>query len=344
MHISEFNYQLPEHLIAQHPPKIRGESRLLVLNSDTDAIEHKKYKDLIEYVFPGDTIILNDTKVIKARLNGVSSNGKNREFLLLERHNTHLDTHHWKVLYKGKVRSGEAYHIGDSTVTVEKVHDGGIAEISSKQDLLIISDKYGTVPLPPYMKRDASQEDIDRYQTEFAREAGSVAAPTASLNFTNELKNSLEQKGVHVACLTLHVGIGTFLPIRTNDIKDHIMHSEFYVIPKSTVKLLQQTHEQGKKIIAVGTTVTRTLEHVHFDIFNQPAKQLSGEANIFIYPGYEFKAIDMLLTNFHAPKTTVLMLAAAFASWSNLKNAYKEAVDQNYRFLSYGDSMLISKN
>jgi S-adenosylmethionine:tRNA ribosyltransferase-isomerase len=341
MHISDFNYSLPENLIAQHPPKIRGESRLLVLDRDTGAIEHKKYKDLIEFVSPGDTIILNDTKVIKARLNGVSSNGKNREFLLLERHNTHLDTHHWKVLYKGKVRTGEAYQIGDSTVTVEKVHSGGIAEISSKQDLLDISDKYGTVPLPPYMKRDASQEDIDRYQTEFAREAGSVAAPTASLNFTNELKDKLKQKGVHVAYLTLHVGIGTFLPIRTDHIEDHIMHSEYFEIPLETVQAIRQAKHNNKKILAVGTTVTRTLECAHKQLLEGPEQPLSGEADIFIYPGYQFKVIDMLLTNFHAPKTTVLMLTSALAGWQNLKQAYDTAVQQKYNFLSYGDSMLI---
>lgn len=340
MHISDYTYNLPEERIAQHPRSTRGNSRLLVLNKGSGEVTHRRYSDLIEYLNPGDVVILNNTKVIKARLTG-TLDGKKREFLLLEKHGKNVDTHHWKVLYKGKIKPGQRYSINDEDIRVDEVLDNGIAIISSDKSLLEIADTHGTVPLPPYMKRDASKEDIERYQTEFAKEAGSVAAPTASLNFTNELKQRLTEKGVIIEYLTLHVGIGTFLPIRTESIEDHVMHSEYFEIPKQTVQAIKTAKAKRKKVLAVGTTVTRTLEYTAEQIFNQEPRDLNGDADIFIYPGYTFKIVDAMLTNFHAPKTTVLMLAAAFASWEHLKPAYEIAAKEEYDFLSYGDSMLI---
>lgn len=341
MHMNDFSYNLPDERIAQKPQKVRGTSRLLVLNKNSGNVTHKRYYDIIDYLNPGDVVVLNNTKVIKARLL-CASNNKKREFLLLEKHGHTIDIHHWKTLYKGKIHRGESYSIGSSTITVEEVLDGGMAVISCQDSLLEVADRYGTVPLPPYMKRNATKEDTERYQTEFAKEAGSVAAPTASLNFTHELEQKLISKGVRVVYLTLHVGIGTFLPIRTDAIEDHVMHSEYFEIPKNTVKTIQEAKTNGKKVLAVGTTVTRTLEYAHNQIMHETPTDISGDADIFIYPGYDFKVTDVMLTNFHAPKTTVLMLAAAFAGWHNLKNAYNTAVDEEYAFLSYGDSMLIT--
>ncbi len=224
---------------------------------------------------------------------------------------------------------------------MEEVLAGGLAKISSKTPLLELAEHAGTVPLPPYMHRTAGKEDIERYQTIFAREPGSVAAPTASLNFTQELESILLKKGVKIAYLTLHVGLGTFLPIRSDDIEQHNMHSEYFEIPEATVTMIQTAKKNKNKVVALGTTVARTLEFTKQPLLHKKPADITGEADIFIYPGYEFKVVDSLLTNFHAPGTTVLMLAAAFAGWDNLKHAYNEAMNENYAFLSYGDSMLI---
>lgn len=296
---------------------------------------------MCEFVRPGDVVVLNDTRVIKARLLATSEDGKKREFLLLERHSQNLNTHRWKVLYKGKVKAGQLYKVNKAIIAVDAVEAHGIAEISSDDDLLALSEQAGHVPLPPYIHREDTAEDTLRYQTEFAREVGSVAAPTASLNLTQELINQIKAKGANIAYLTLHVGIGTFLPIRVNIIENHKMHSEYFEIPSRTTEMIQKAKASGNRVIAVGTTVTRTLEHCAPQILSQKPSALSGEADIFIYPGYKFKVIDALVTNFHAPKTTVLMLAAAFAGWNNLRPAYEEALARDYTFLSYGDSMLI---
>lgn len=343
MHINDFNYNLPDQSIAQHPPAVRGSSRLLTLNRDTGAVEHSLYRNLPDFVSPGDLVILNNTLVIRARLVATSSTGKNHEFLLLERHAKKIDTHHWKVLYRGKVRAGEVYHVDTTALTVDSIVGNGIAVISCSEDLLEVSNRSGSVPLPPYMKREATEDDIKRYQTEFAKEPGSVAAPTASLNFTNEIRDALLAKGSQIAYLTLHVGLGTFLPIRVDDVKKHKMHSEFYEIPRQTVEAIRQTRSNGKRVIAVGTTVARTLEYAASEIATDGSDihALSGEADIFIYPGYQFKVVDALVTNFHAPKSTVLMLTAAFSGWPNLKHAYEVAIENDYKLLSYGDSMLI---
>lgn len=344
MKISDYDYDLPDERIAAHPPAERGSTRLLVLERRTGKITHRHYRDLAEYLAPGDVLVLNNTKVIKARLVAQNAEGKERELLLIEKHGKDFGVHQHKVLYRGKIHPGEVLGVHGHSITVREVLDGGIAIVESEENLLRLSEQFGEVPLPPYMKRSATAEDTERYQTVFAEDAGSVAAPTASLNFTDELKAKLEAKGVKIAYLTLHVGLGTFLPIRSDLVEEHTMHSEYFEIPAATVEAIQQAKQSGNNVCAIGTTVTRTLEYCANQILLESPQNLSGEADIFIYPGYEFKVVDQLLTNFHAPRSTVLMLTAAFADWEHLKAAYKEAVEQEYNFLSYGDSMLIRRS
>ena len=279
-------------------------------------------------------------------------------------------------MYRGKIKSGDKLFIKDSSlkdlaqnnfekaeIKVEEILGDGLAIVSSKIDLRDLCENFGTVPLPPYMRRNATPLDIERYQTVFAEEKGSVAAPTASLNMTDEILSSLREKGVEIAYLTLHVGLGTFMPIRVEKIEEHRMHQEYFEIPVKTVAKIQKTAQNGGRVFALGTTVARTLEYAHNAIFEKNLNgnsgnredlskiskyqngDLSGEADIFIFPGYEFKTIQGLITNFHAPKSTVLMLASAFAGWENLKNAYNHAIQNGeYKFLSYGDSMIIYQN
>jgi len=340
MRVSDYTYKLPEERIAQFPPKVRGTSRLLVLDSTTGAIEHRNYRNFVTYLHPGDVVVLNDTKVIKARLLATNSLGQPRELLLLEdHHNTNLKRR--KVMYRGRIRLGEVLTVHDTALTVESVLVGGMAEVSCARNLLELANLEGAVPLPPYIHRSATADDIKRYQTVFAKEPGSVAAPTASLNFTHQLEQELIQQGVCIAYLTLHVGLGTFLPIRSDDVEEHVMHSEYFVIPKKTTEVLQNAHINRSNIVAIGTTVARTLEFSAEEILDRPAHDISGEADIFIYPEYKFKLVGPLLTNFHAPRSTVLMLAAARAGWHSLSRAYEEAIAEEYAFLSYGDSMLI---
>ncbi|HUC88338.1 MAG TPA: tRNA preQ1(34) S-adenosylmethionine ribosyltransferase-isomerase QueA [Candidatus Binatia bacterium] len=341
MRVSDFNYNLPKDRIAQFPPAIRGTTRLLVLDRRTGNIEHRHYSGMLDYLKPGDIVVLNNTKVIKARLLAKNAQGQTRELLLLEFHSPKPNHHRHQALYMGTLHEGEELKIGSTTVVVERITGNGTVDISSENDLFKIAETAGSMPLPPYLKREATSSDLKRYQTEFAEKAGSVAAPTASLNFTSSLKSKLELKGVKVVELTLHVGLGTFLPIRVDDLKQHEMHSEYFEMPHKTVAAIQQARQTGNRIIAVGTTVCRTLEFAGAKLFEDKPSSLRGEADIFIYPGYKFKVIDMLLTNFHAPKSTVLMMAAAFAGWPNLKSAYEVAIDSDYKFLSYGDSMLI---
>ncbi|MEI7683095.1 MAG: tRNA preQ1(34) S-adenosylmethionine ribosyltransferase-isomerase QueA [Candidatus Saccharibacteria bacterium] len=340
MRISDFDYNLPDERIAQFPPKVRGQTRLITADRQSGAIENKAYADMIEYLNPGDVVVLNNTKVIKARLVALNASGKKRELLLIESHGTKAN-HHRQAIYRGTLHSGEVLQIGKTEVKIERVLKGGLAEVSSQANLLELAEKYGNVPLPPYMKRQANDDDQSRYQTVFAKTAGSVAAPTASLNFTEELAKKITAKGVKVVYLTLHVGLGTFLPIRTDEIEDHNMHSEYFSIPADTVRAIQSAKATGHKICSVGTTVARTLEYTKQQLLTEEPQAISGEANIFMYPGYKFKVVDILLTNFHAPRSTVLMLAAAFAGWDNLKRTYQIALAEKYDFLSYGDSMLI---
>lgn len=340
MKLSEYTYELPEALIANKPPSVRGTSRLLVLDRSSGSVIDRKYFDIPEFLNPGDTLVLNDTKVIKARLEAVKENGAVRELVVLEKHSFDSDWHRHRVLYRKKLNVGDRLTIGDVTLVVEGIQGGGLAMVKSSQDLLDVVDKYGEVPLPPYMHRKAEPMDVERYQTIWADEKGSVAAPTASLNMTEATIEKLKTKGVNIAYITLHVGLGTFMPIRTDNIEEHHMHQEYFEIPAITVRAIQNAKLSGGRVVALGTTVARALEYSHESLGGEP-NDISGEADIFIYPGYDFKVIDGLLTNFHAPKSTVLMLTAAFAGWDNLLLAYEHAKEQDYRFLSYGDSMLI---
>ena len=373
MELKDYTYELPEDRIAAHPPKIRGTSRLLALNRKNGEITDSFYKNIADFFEKGDLLILNDTKVIKARLFETKENGAERGLVVLERHSADSDCHKHKVMYRGKLKTGNKLFVKNSSpeeknqnqnskaeIVVEEILGDGIAIVSSKADLRELCENFGTVPLPPYMRRDATPLDIERYQTVFAEEKGSVAAPTASLNMTEEILDSLRKKGVKIKYLTLHVGLGTFMPIRVEKIEEHKMHQEYFEIPAETAEEIRKTHQNSGRVFALGTTVARTLEYAHNAIFEKSLNgnsgnredlskvsknqngDLSGEADIFIFPGYEFKTIQGLITNFHAPKSTVLMLASAFAGWENLKNAYNHAIQNGeYKFLSYGDSMII---
>lgn len=325
--MSDYNYDLPEERIAKYPPEERGSTRLLVLDRETGAVQDSRYRDLDEFLRPGDVLILNDTRVIKSRLFCHLPDGRERELVVLEKHGDEPQ----KVMYRGKLHEGDILKLDNHEIKITKVLGNGIAEVESETDLNELAEKYGNVPLPPYLKRDADQNDEKRYQTVWAKYNGSAAAPTASLNMTDDLLERLKQKGVTIKYLTLHVGLGTFLPIRSEKIEEHKMHSEWFHIPDDTIDAI----EKADRVVALGTTVARTLEY-----YAQTGKT-SGEDDIFIYPGYKFQLVDALLTNFHAPKSTVLMLASAFAGWEHLKNAYEHAIDEKYDFLSYGDSMLI---
>lgn len=327
MLVSDFNYDLPEERIAKFPPKERGTSRLLVLNRKTGAIQDSWYRNLDEFLGAGDVLILNDTRVMQSRLFCELPDGRKRELVVLEKHGDEPQ----RVMYRGKLHDGDILTVADAEIKIVKILEGGIAEVESAVELAELAEKYGTVPLPPYLHRDATEDDKKRYQTVWAKNMGSAAAPTASLNMTDDLLKRLQEKGVKVCYLTLHVGLGTFLPIRTEEIEGHKMHSEWFSIPEETLKAIKS----AQRVVALGTTVARTLEY-----YARTGKT-EGEDDIFIYPGFEFEIVDALITNYHAPKSTVLMLASAFAGWENLKHAYEHAVAEKYNFLSYGDSMLI---
>lgn len=331
MLVSDFNYDLPEERIAKFPPKERGSTRLCVLRREDGSIIDSFYRKLDEFLNAGDVLILNDTKVMQSRLFCELSGGRARELVVLERHGEEKQ----RVMYRGKLHEGDVLTVKGTNEKVEvlKILGNGIAEVSG--DLQTLAEKYGSVPLPPYLHRDATEADKKRYQTVWAKNMGSAAAPTASLNMTEDLLERLREKGVRICYLTLHVGLGTFLPIRTDEVEAHKMHSEWFAIPDETLAAIEEAKKAGKRVVAVGTTVTRTLEY-----YAETGKT-SGEDDIFIYPGFKFKLVDALVTNFHAPKSTVLMLAAAFAGWENLHRAYDHCVANDYNFLSYGDSMLI---
>lgn len=340
MKVEDFNYNLPEELIAQTPLEKRDSSRLLVLDKQTGEIEHKHFTDIINYLNEGDTLVLNDTKVLPARLIGVKEETNAViEILLLK--NTEGDN--WECLVKParRIKVGTIVTFGDGKLKAECISEGedGIRhfKLLYKGILLEILEELGTMPLPPYIHENL--EDQSRYQTVYAKEVGSAAAPTAGLHFTKELLKDIENKGVNIAYVTLHVGLGTFRPVSVDTIEEHEMHSEYYSMTKEVAELLNKTKENGKRIIAVGTTSTRTLETIasKYDGF----KECSGWTNIFIYPGYKFKAIDSLSTNFHLPKSTLVMLVSALAGRENILNAYNEAVKEKYRFFSFGDAMFI---
>ncbi|MDO4870737.1 MAG: tRNA preQ1(34) S-adenosylmethionine ribosyltransferase-isomerase QueA [Candidatus Saccharibacteria bacterium] len=343
MKISDYDYDLNEKMIANRPPKIRGQSNLLVLNRTNQTIEKHQYSDVVDFLQSGDVLVINDTKVLKARLLTKKITGVTRELIVLESHAAVDDWHEHHVIHRGRIRVGEILYVGEYQIEVLETFNNGVARVRSQIDLLTICDQYGTPPLPPYMNRLADESDIERYQTVWAKNIGSVAAPTASLNMTEKTLQILRRKGVKIVYLTLHVGLGTFLPIRTDDVEKHQMHKEYFEISQKTITTIRQAKEAGNAVIALGTTVTRTLEFLSDQIldFTTPATNLAGEANIFIYPGYNFKIVDHLITNFHAPRSTVLMMAAAFAGWDFLKKSYQFAQAEKMRFLSYGDSMLI---
>ena len=340
MKVSDFDYPLDESLIAQTPILKRDESRLMVLDRKTGEIEHKKFYDIIDYLNPGDALVLNDTKVIPARLIGEKEETKATiEVLLLK----DLGEDTWITLAKPakRIKLGTIVSFGGGLLKAEciKIEDDGIRHFKLIYEgiLLEILDKLGSMPLPPYIHEKLA--DKDRYQTVYAKNIGSAAAPTAGLHFTKELLKKIEDKGVKVLFITLHVGLGTFRPVMVEDIKDHEMHSEYYSMSESVANALNETRKNGHKIIAVGTTSTRTLETIASKY--QEFKASSGTTNIFIYPGYDFKGIDALITNFHLPKSTLVMLVSAFSKKEYILNAYKIAQEEKYRFFSFGDAMFI---
>lgn len=339
MKTEDFNFDLPEKLIAQTPLLNRESSRLLVLDKNNGDIKHKHFNNIIDYLEEGDTLVLNDTKVIPARLYGIKEDTKAViEILMLKEENDDC----WECLVKPAKRVKEGTIIdfnGILKAECTQVKDEGIRifKLLYNGILYEILDKLGEMPLPPYIHEKL--KDQNRYQTVYAKNIGSAAAPTAGLHFTTSLLEKIKDKKINIAYITLHVGLGTFRPVNVEDISNHKMHSEFYVMDKNTSDILNRTKESGKKIYSVGTTSTRTLETI-FNKYNT-FKECSGWTDIFIYPGYQFKAIDALITNFHLPKSTLIMLVSAFANREIVLNAYNEAIKEEYRFFSFGDSMLI---
>jgi S-adenosylmethionine:tRNA ribosyltransferase-isomerase len=340
MRAADFDYLLPEESIAIYPPSERGSTRLLVLRRNSGAIVHDRYSGLGKYLGEGDLLVLNRTKVVRARLFAHKATGAKIEIMLLEKHRDEQDL----VLYRGKLKKDDRLHAYGRELRVSDIAGQGTARLSIAGDGSVrdFFDAHAEMPIPPYLKRGAENLDIERYQTVFAEQPGSVAAPTASLNMTSDLLASLAFKGVVTAGLVLHVGLGTFLPVRVDELGEHVMHREFYSIPFETIRKIREVKSSGGRIVAVGTTVARALEHAVANILDEKtAGPVTGEADIFIYPGYRFGLVDSLLTNFHAPRSTVLMLASAFAGTENLRSSYISALDNGYRFLSYGDSMLV---
>ena len=340
MTTKDFYYDLPPELIAQHPLKDRAGSRLLVLDKETGKIEHKNFRNIIEYLNPGDCLVMNNTRVIPARLYGVKEDtGGKIEFLLLKR----IDLNTWNVILKpGKrARTGARFVFGDGLLKAEviEVRPDGNRIVRFEYDGVWeeLLDKLGEMPLPPYIKEKL--EDKERYQTVYSKIEGSAAAPTAGLHFTNELLEDIKDKGVKTAYLTLHVGLGTFRPGSVENVEEHVMHTEHYEVSQEAADIINETRKSGGRIIAVGTTSVRTLETVAED--NGTMKAEIGDTSIFIYPGYKFKVTDSIITNFHLPESTLLMLVSAFAGKENIFEAYEQAVKEKYRFFSFGDAMLL---
>ena len=342
MKTEDFDYYLPENLIAQTPINKRDESKLMVLNKETGTIEHRHFADIIDYLTPNDVLVLNDTKVMPARLIGQKEDTNGHiELLLLK--NTKNNIYECWCKPAKRVKVGTIVTFGDGILKAKciEVKEEGIREFEFLYDGIFyeILDKLGEMPLPPYIHKKL--KDKNRYQTVYAKNIGSAAAPTAGLHFTQELLEKLKNKGITICYVTLHVGLGTFRPVNVEDVTTHKMHSEFYTINEETAKILNQAKKDGKNIVSVGTTTTRVLETVMNQY--QTFKACSGYTSIFIYPGYQFKAVDSLITNFHLPKSTLIMLVSAFCSKEIIMNAYSEAIKNNYRFFSFGDSMFIKK-
>ncbi|MBU5677817.1 tRNA preQ1(34) S-adenosylmethionine ribosyltransferase-isomerase QueA [Alkaliphilus sp. MSJ-5] len=340
METKDFDFYLPEELIAQTPLENRDNSRLMVLDRETGEIEHKHFYDIVEFLNPGDCLVLNDTRVLPARLIGEKEvTGGKIEFLLLKR--IELDT--WEALVKPgkKAKIGSRFVFGDGLLHTEVVGMGeeGSRIIKFEYEGVFeeILDRLGQMPLPPYITE--TLEDKERYQTVYSKNQGSAAAPTAGLHFTKELLQKIENKGIKVVYITLHVGLGTFRPVKVEKIEEHKMHSEFYILDDKTASIINNAKKQGNKVVTVGTTSCRTLESVA-DTYGQ-IKPSSGWTDIFIYPGYSFKIVDNLITNFHLPESTLIMLVSALAGQDRTLNAYETAVKERYRFFSFGDAMFI---
>ena len=339
MKVSEFNYELPEELIAQVPLEKRDESRLMVLDREKQTIEHKVFKDIIDYLEPGDCLVRNNTKVLPARLYGKKETGAHVEFLLLNR----IEGDIWESI----VRPGNKLHVGTKVIFGDGLLEaeildtmpGGTRKVQFKYQGIFneILDKIGLMPLPPYIHEELKEND--RYQTVYAKYEGSAAAPTAGLHFTPELLKKIEEKGIDIANVTLHVGIGTFRPVKEDTVEAHQMHSEHFYIKEEDCEKINKAKKSGHRVIAVGTTSCRVLETIADD--NGYVKPTEGDTQIFIYPGYKFRCLDALITNFHLPQSTLVMLVSALAGKDYIMKAYKEAVEQKYRFFSFGDAMLI---
>ncbi|QGQ47389.1 tRNA preQ1(34) S-adenosylmethionine ribosyltransferase-isomerase QueA [Metabacillus sediminilitoris] len=341
MKVELFDFHLPEELIAQVPLKDRDASRLMVLHKETGEIQHETFKSIIDYFHPGDCLVLNNTRVMPARLFGVKEDtGASIEVLLLKQQEADV----WETLVKPakRVKEGTVISFGSGVLKATCVgtsdHGGRLLHFDYEGIFYEILDSLGEMPLPPYIKEQL--DDRERYQTVFSREIGSAAAPTAGLHFTKEILQQLKDKGIHITFITLHVGLGTFRPVNADTVEEHEMHAEFYQMTEDTAALLNEVRAKGGRIISVGTTSTRTLETIASKHDGKFATD-SGWTNIFIYPGYEFKGIDGMITNFHLPKSSLIMLVSALASRNHVLNAYETAVKEKYRFFSFGDAMLI---
>lgn len=340
MKTSDFYYELPQELIAQEPLNDRSASRLMTLDKRTGEISHKHFYDIIDELDEGDALILNDTKVLPARLYGVKEGtGAAIEFLLLHKHTLN----EWEVILKPgrKAKVGARFVFGNGDLRAEVldiINDGNrLVRFEYKGVFEEVLDRLGEMPLPPYITKKL--EDKDRYQTVYAKNLGSAAAPTAGLHFTPELLEKIKEKSVNIGYVTLHVGLGTFRPVKADEVTDHKMHSEFYILPQSTAELVNKTKTSGKRVVSVGTTATRVLETAGLN--GLPLSEATGWTDIFIYPGKDFHVIDALITNFHLPESTLIMLVSALAGRENVLNAYHEAVKEKYRFFSFGDAMYL---
>lgn len=341
MKIEQFNYELPDEQIAQFPAEKRDESKLMVINRSDDSVDHKHFYDILEYLNKGDCLVLNNSKVIHARLIGTKEKtGATIEVFLIKRRDNDI----WEAMIKPakRLKPGDVVAFSDDfkAEMIGEANDG-LRLIKFHYKGLFVEQlaKLGKMPLPPYIKRPADNVDDGRYQTVYSKIEGSVAAPTAGLHFTDELLKSVEDKGINIVYLTLHVGIGTFRPVKVDTIEEHVMHEEIYNVSKETADTINDCRTKGGRVICVGTTSVRTLESVTDN--NGKVHPQTGETDIFIYPGYKFKAVDSLITNFHLPKSTLLMLISAFYDRNKVLDAYKKAIENEYRFFSYGDAMII---
>ncbi len=342
MNVSDFDYELPLELIAQEPVKIRDSCRLMVLNREKGSIEHRIFSDIKEYLKPGDCLVMNDSKVIPARLFGVKqSTGVNVEFLLSKK----TEGNTWETMVRPgrRIKPGDVVVFGDGKLKAEiksySSEGTRIAEFSCDGDFMDVLEELGKMPLPPYIEREAKAEDKDDYQTVYAREEGSVAAPTAGFHFTPELLDEIRAMGVKTVFVTLHVGIGTFRPVKVEVVEEHQMHFEHYSVSEEAAKIINETKAAGGRVISVGTTACRTMESATGE--DGIIRAGSDDTGIFIYPGYKYKMVDCLITNFHLPKSTLMMLVSALYDREKILEAYKTAVQERYRFFSYGDAMFI---